>query len=664
MCRIAALVLAGCLSIVSIAARGNDAPTAEYDMTIQLMPETHHMSVAALIGLPPSNTSRSTIELGLSALMTNLNIEIVEPPESAGPATAEVTKSGRDINHWVIRPRQPFTAGKPIRIRMSYDGGEGIGFTFYLGPEGSFGGQNAFWYPQLEDTRGKGRLVFSVPAGYTVLSTGARRSETADEAAGRFEFINNVPTRFAFAAARYTVLRHDGVVPMRIYLLRPRSAATAYLDGASKVLSTLVKEFGPYRYAEFAIAEVPSEQANKASFSGASMNGFMLANEASLDAPFNLAFYGHEIGHQWWGNVVTHTGSAGNYMLDEAMAQFGSLRVVEAIEGAVAAEEYRRTGYPGYSFSQCGYGYLLSSEMGKDHALGDLLNDNWSHELADSKGFLVLDLLSRTIGRERFRGVLHDITHDYAFRSVTWDEFLRAIRRASPVSLDAFFSQWLQRTGAPEWHVTWQQTGERVRGTITQPTPLYRERLEVELTGENGEHATHPVDASGAVTRFAWATPFRVRSVVVDPHFKVLHWEPWLHAAALARAPALRGFQLSDAGKFDEAEAELRGALATIVQPDANGARYWIEYALGYTFMARKSWVEAEQHFDAALAAPTRDPNTLPFLYWRYAQAAKNLHDDARLRWAADAAVSADAAAGGKGSAPYLARALLAPDTK
>ena len=664
MCRIIGIVLAGCLSIASGEARDSDVRTVEYDMTVQLMPETHHMAVAALIGLPPSDTPRSAIELDLSALMKNVSVEIVEPPENAGPAEAETTKSDRDINHWVVRPRQPFRDGKPVRIRMSYDGGEGTGFTFYLGPEGSFGGQNAFWYPQLEDTRGRGRLVFSAPAGYTVLSTGARRSETANEAKGRFEFINEVPTRFAFAAGRYTVLRHDGVVPMRIYLLHPRSGATAYLDGASRVLDTLVKEFGPYRYAEFAIAEVPSEQASKASFSGASMNGFMLANGAALDAPFNLAYYGHEIGHQWWGNVVTHRGSAGQYMLDEAMAQFGSLRVVEAIEGAVAAEEYRRTGYPGYNPSQCGFGYLLSSEMGRDHALGDLPDDNWSHEIADSKGFLVLDLLSRTIGRERFREVLHGVTHEYAFRSVTWDEFLAAIRRASPVSLDAFFAQWFQRTGAPEWRVTWQQMGERVRGTIAQQTPLYRERLEVELIGTDGEHATHTVDASAATTRIAWAVPFRVRSVVLDPHFKVLHWEPGLHAAALARAPALRGFQLTDARKFDEAEAELRGALPKIAQPDASGARYWIEYSLAYLFMARKAWGEAEEHFDAALAAPTRDPNTLPFLYWRYAQAAKNLHDDARLRWAVDAAVSADAAVGGKGSAPYLARALLVPDAQ
>src|SRR5437763_9741660 len=105
MCQIMAIVLAGCLPIA-------DVRTAEYDMTIQLMPETHHMAVSGLIRLPPSDTPRSTLNLDLSALMKNLSVEIVEPPESSGPAAAETTKSDRSINHWVIRPRQPFAAGK------------------------------------------------------------------------------------------------------------------------------------------------------------------------------------------------------------------------------------------------------------------------------------------------------------------------------------------------------------------------------------------------------------------------------------------------------------------------------------------------------------------------------------------------------------------------
>lgn len=647
--------------------RGAAAPriarTPAYDIAVRLLPDDHHVEVSGTVALPSSNTPRVTLEFMLSALMTNLRVEILEPAESAGPAELNQAES-RDpqskLTHWVVRAKRPLAADAPVRLHFAYDGGEGISFTYYIGPEGSFAGQNSFWYPQFKDTRGTGRIAFMVPRGYTVLSTG--RSDEANAAAGRFEFINSVPTRFAFAAGQYTVVDRAGVVPMRVYLLHPRSTAGEYLGGASKVLSVLSREFGPYPYRAFSIAEVPTEQAREAGFSGASMNGFMLVNEEGLDAPFNLAFYGHEIGHQWWANLVTHTDDEhGAYMLDEALAQYGSLRVVETVEGAVAAEQYRRTGYPGYNSAQCGYGYLLSTGMGRDHALEDLPDDNWSHELADSKGFLVWDLLSRTIGRDRFRKALHDVTREYAFRGIRWDEFLAVVQRAAGQNLRLFFAQWFGRAGAPEWQIEWQQQGEQLHGKITQSAPPYRQRLQVELTGINGERAVHTIEVQGAETDFSWDTSFRIRSVVLDPHFVVLHWMPELRGGAMARGPALRGFQLTDAGKFDEAESELRKALANLPVPDLYGARYWTEYSLAYMFMARQEWTEAERHLDAALAAPSRDSETLPFLYWRYARVAKSLNDEVKLRWAVDGAVTADAATGGKGAAPYLARALLTP---
>jgi tetratricopeptide (TPR) repeat protein len=641
------------------------AATPAYDLAIGLKPDAHKMEVAGTLRLPPADTVRTSITLELSALMSDFHVEVLEPAEIAGPvsATAAETADRRDGPRlWIVQPPKPLAAHKPILLRLSYQGGDSIAFVFYIGPEGSFaGGSNSPWYPQLEGTSGKGtgHLRFSVPEGYTVLATGARQSTAVDEQQGHFVFADTVPTVFAFAAARYTVLQRDGVVPMRLYLLHPRPNAEEYLDAAAGAISTLTQEFGPYPYAAFAIAEVPPEQAHQAGFSGASMNGFMLAETASLDAPFNLGFYGHEISHLWWGNLVTHSGSRGDYLLDEAMSQYGSLRAVETIEGAVAAEQYRRRGYRS-SPSQCGYGYLLASENGADHALGDLPSEFWSHELADSKGFLVLDLLSRTIGRERFRGVLRDFTRKYAFRSVGWDEFRAAVQGAANEDLGWFFSQWFERTGAPDWQVAWKQEAAVVRGEITQTAPFYRQDLEIELAGANGEQAMHTVAVTDARTEWSWPVDFRVGSVELDPHFYVLHWLPELRAAARARGPALHAQRLSDAGKPDEAETELRQALASLPQPDEYGALYWAEYSLGCVFMSRKDWTQAQQHFDAALIAPTRDPDTLPLLFYRYAQAAKNVHDDAKLRWAVNAAVSADAANGGRTGAQYWAPLLLA----
>lgn len=641
------------------------AATPEYDISTTLLPDAHRIEVTGTLRLPPQNKPQEAIQLKLSELMKDFQAEVIEPAESAGPVTftqAEKKNPQDKFVRWLLHPKHPIAENKSVRMHFSYQGGESVAFVFYIGSEGSFaGGSNTPWYPQLDanDGRGYGRLRFSVPAGYTVLASGNSRGTTSKEMEGNFEFENDFPSQFSFAAGKYTVYKRDGVVPMRAYLLHPRDNVEEYLDGATKVLAVLSELYGKYPYDAFAIAEVPTEQAGKAGFSGASLPGFMLAVKEALDEPFNLAFYGHEIGHQWWGNIVTLGGDRGNDMLDEAMAQFGSLHVVETSEGTVAAEEYRRSGYPGYSDTQCGYGYLRTAESGLDHSLADLPEGTNSHELADSKGFLIWYLLSQTVGPQRFSQVLRRITTEYAFRTIRWEEFLAAVQSADDEDLGWFYSQWFERTGAPNWQITWKQDRDGLRGEITQSAPFYRAKLEVEFQGADGESVTHTVDVTGESTKFSWPTTFRVRAVVLDPHFRVLHWLPGLRSEALAHAPGLHAAILRDSGKLDEAEALLRKALENVPQPDEHGARFWDEYGLARIFMERKNWREALSYLDAAFDAPSRDPSILPWLYYRYATVAQILNDDAKLHWAVQATVEADALVPGGTGAPRFARALL-----
>jgi tetratricopeptide (TPR) repeat protein len=263
------------------------------------------------------------------------------------------------------------------------------------------------------------------------------------------------------------------------------------------------------------------------------------------------------------------------------------------------------------------------------------------------------------VGPQRFSQVLRKITKEYAFRTIRWEEFLAAVQNGAGEDLGWFYSQWFGRTGAPNWQITWRQDRDGLRGEITQSAPFYRAKLEVESQGANGESVTHTVYVAGESTKFSSPITFRVRAVVLDPHFRVLHWLPGLRSEALAHAPGLHAASLRDSGKLDEAEALLRKALEDIPQPDKYGARFWDEYGLARIFIERMNWREARLYLDAALDAPSRDPSILPWVYYRYATVAQFLNDDAKLHWAVQATVEADALVPGGTGAPRFARALL-----
>jgi hypothetical protein len=518
------------------------------------MPQAHRLEVTGTIRLPATNAVRDSIEFSLSELMTDFQVEVVGPATAAGRAITEkvtvrpYSRPGWGTATWRVHFPHPISGGQPAVLRFTYSGGGAqTSFIFSLESEVCFGaGIGTAWYPEIEDgevqsdgklrgLRGTGSLKFFVPPGYVLESQGTSLSKPEEISRGEFRFKIDDPVFFAFAAGRYTVQQGHGRIPTALYLLKPRDNAKSYLTGSEKVLEALVNEFGPYPHPEFAILEVPSEQADRAGFSGASLEGFMLSNTDFLDRDFNTAFFGHEISHQWWGNLIRSKTVQGRWIMSEGMAQFGSLRAVETIEGAAAAERYRRTGYPDYISDQDALGYFTLIAKGTDHRLSDLPQDgDLSRVLSDSKGFIVWDMLSREVGRRQFSRTLHSFLRAHANQRVDWNELLRVIEKAAGRNLRWFYDQWFERTGAPDFQLSWKQEGGRLRVGIAQPSPYYQATLEIEANNKEGRRLIRKVRVSEAQTSFSFPINFPVEAVVLDPHYFVLRWTPEYRAMASA----------------------------------------------------------------------------------------------------------------------------------
>ncbi len=502
---------------------------SQYDLSIRVVPENNRIEVKGTMLLPAVNESRAELRLSLSELMRDFIVEIVEQAGSVGIAKVEKADKSRGSVKWSVRLVRPIPAGQTVKLRFSYAGGEQVANQFYIGSEVSFASAyGTDWYPLIdgENDTGTGSLRFFVPAGQTVYATGKSRGSTQEAEQGTFKFEVVHPTYFEFDAGNYTIVRRNSSVPIAAYLLRPHKNTEQYLDGISRILNLLVQEFGPYRFGEFALVEIPNEQANKAKFSGAAFQGFFFSSSAALDAPeFNLAlpYFAHELAHEWFPFVTALKKGRGRFT-EEALAQYGSLRVVEAIQGAEVAEQYRRTGLPNYSPEFSALGYFKMAATGLDQRLADLQGEP-GRRLAYTKGFLVWDMLSREIGREKFQRIMRAVTRRYAFREITWSEFLRAVEVGAGRDLDWFYEQWFERTGAPDYQLDWKQERKIVRGEITQPAPFYRITLEVEIKGAN-RRLLKTVEIAGGQTKFNWLVPFKVDSVTLDPKYKVLRWLP------------------------------------------------------------------------------------------------------------------------------------------
>jgi len=152
----------------------------------------------------------------------------------------------------------------------------------------------------------------------------------------------------------------------------------------------------------------------------------------------------HELGHQWWGNLVT-CASFHHIWLNEGFARFSEAIWEEAYNGIQAYKDYWQ------SHEYYGPGTIF---VENPNSVGNIFDGNLSY----NKAGWIVHMLRGVMGDSLFFESLQSyVYHDsLAYGAVTTEDFQTVCENVSGLDLGDFFQQWIYGEYYPQYAVSWE----------------------------------------------------------------------------------------------------------------------------------------------------------------------------------------------------------------
>ena len=365
----------------------------------------------------------------------------------------------------------------------------------------------------------------------------------------------------------------------------------------------------------------------------------------------------HELGHQWFGDLVTCK-DWGNIWLNEGFATFMEYLWMENYFPKEQSEYERWTSVREW-FEQ---GNLWAKPIVR-HDFDDSSEFDGN---AYGKGGLVLYMLRHQLGDDAFyRGLRHYLEANRGKNVVTAD-LVKAIEEETHANVDQFFTQWVYGAGAPKFDLSYayddakHQVTLKVKQTqkIAGRVGLFRIPTDVEITTAAGAK-DYPITVSKAEEAFALPAGSAPVMVLFDEGGHILksaefHKEKkeWLYQAKNASEYADRADAVEALAKLKD-DAEVDAALGETLQHDkAWGVRATAADALG----ERKSPANAKLLIEGLNTANE------PWLRSRIVTALGNFKDYAEVAAKLEAIAKDDKSFRARGAALQALGKLKAPN--
>jgi aminopeptidase N len=447
--------------------------------------------------------------------------------------------------------------GKPATLTFVYGGKLtgaeespvwGIKFAA-IHPEFAYLMYPARWFPVSDYTtdRFTTDLRVTVPSGYKVIATGLESADLAADGKTAVRFLTvtpSFPASFAIVKGDPTTIASGGI-NTALYFRERKDMAGAYGQEIGRAMEFLSGVYGPLPNRNLMVIETEAGTPN-----GYSAPGILFLSPRAIGTEVNTKLLANQISRQWWGGQVSP--STRNHMwIENGMARYAELLYTENISGAGAMDAQVRDTYV----------EALTVEqppLMQSARLEDYSPEFWA--ATAGKGAAVLHMLRSILGDENFFKLLKAVPERYAGKSINTADFQKMTEEISGQSLNYFFLQWIESSGAPEFKLEYTifrtSKGFRVNGKISQDLDTFRMPVTLRIDTE-GNPEEKKIEVAGTSTDFAVETFGKPKNVVLDPKGQLLRYDNDMRVAVAIK----RGEQFMEVSEYIEALNEYKKAL-------------------------------------------------------------------------------------------------------
>ncbi len=292
------------------------------------------------------------------------------------------------------------------------------------------------WYPKTEGLCYYDLKVI-LPKGYEAVSEAEEIRKKAKDKTVEFYFYFPYPVDNInlVGSHKYKVItdRFKDIEIYAYFFQEDLYLAKTYIEFTKKYLKLYEDLIGKYPYKRFSAIEsfLPA---------GYSMPTFTLLGSTVVRQPFIVeTSLGHEILHQWFGNLVYIDYESGNW--------------TEGLTTYLADHFYQEQKGEGWKYrKQILIDYKSYVTLENDFPLRFFKGrvDRPTQAMGYGKAAMVFHMLKNLVGEKVFFESLKDIIKENRFRSTSWDDIRRSFEHLYGQNLGWFFAQWIDREGLPE----------------------------------------------------------------------------------------------------------------------------------------------------------------------------------------------------------------------